>query len=50
VTPGYFEALGIPVKAGRGFTWDDWGAAQERCLVNETLVSEYLKGQNPLGA
>ena len=49
VTPGYFEALGIPVKAGRGFTWDDWGAAQERCLVNETLVSEYLKGQNPLG-
>jgi predicted permease len=49
VTPGYFEALGIPVKAGRDFTWDDWGSARERCLVNEALVSEYLNGQIPVG-
>jgi hypothetical protein len=37
------------VKAGRDFTWSDWGSAQDRCLVNETLVSEYLKGANPVG-
>jgi predicted permease len=49
VTPGYFEALRIPIKAGRDFTWDDWGAAQERCLVNEALVSQYLEGRLPLG-
>jgi len=49
VTPGYFEALGIPVKVGRDFTWNDWGATEERCLVNETLVSEYLHGANPVG-
>jgi predicted permease len=49
VTPGYFEALRIPIKAGRDFTWADWGAAQERCLVNETLVREYLGGENPVG-
>jgi predicted permease len=49
VTPGYFAALGIPVKAGRDFTWDDWGSARERCLVNEALVSEYLDGQLPVG-
>jgi predicted permease len=49
VTPGYFEALGIPVTAGRGFTWNDWGSTQERCLVNEALVSEYLHGANPVG-
>ena len=49
VTPGYFAALGIPIKAGRDFTWSDWGAAEERCLVNEELVTQYLRGQNPVG-
>jgi len=49
VTPGYFEALGIPIRAGRDFRWDDWGSAQERCLVNQALVDEYLDGQVPLG-
>jgi predicted permease len=49
VTPGYFQALGIPIKAGRDFTWNDWGVAEERCLVNEALVAEYLKGENPVG-
>jgi len=49
VTPGYFAALGIPIKAGRDFTWNDWGAAEERCLVNEELVTQYLRGQNPVG-
>src|SRR5262249_16908449 len=49
ITPGYFEALGIPIKAGRDFTWNDWGSGQNRCLVNEALVSEYLHGANPVG-
>jgi predicted permease len=49
VTPGYFEALGIPVKAGRDFNWNDWGAAEERALVNEKLVEDYLKGESPVG-
>jgi predicted permease len=49
VTPGYFDALGIPIKAGRDFNWNDWGAAQERALVNERLVEDYLKGESPLG-
>jgi predicted permease len=49
ITPGYFAALGIPIKAGRDVTWADWGSAQERCLVNESLVREYLNGENPLG-
>ncbi|PYV15837.1 MAG: hypothetical protein DMG07_08925 [Acidobacteria bacterium] len=49
ITPGYFEALGIPIKAGRDLTWNDWGSAQSLCLVNEALVSEYLQGANPVG-
>jgi predicted permease len=49
ITPGYFDALGIPIKAGRDFTWSDWGSSKFRCLVNEQLVKEYLDGQNPIG-
>jgi hypothetical protein len=49
ITPGYFDALRIPIKAGRDVSWDDWGSGQERCLVNEALVREYLKGENPVG-
>jgi len=49
ITPGYFDALGIPIKSGRDLTWSDWESAQERCLVNVALVSEYLHGANPVG-
>jgi predicted permease len=49
VTPGYFEALGIPVKAGRDLRWSDWGGSKKLCLVNEALVGEYLGGANAVG-
>ena len=49
VTPGYFEALGIPVTAGRDLTWNDWGGSRQLCLVNEALVGEYLDGANAIG-
>ena len=49
VTPGYFEALGIPVKMGRDFRWSDWGGSRKLCLVNEALVKDYLGGTLPVG-
>jgi predicted permease len=49
VTPGYFEALGIPIKAGRDISWRDWGSSRKLCLVNEALVNEYFAGVNPVG-
>ena len=50
VTPGYFEALGISVKAGRDLRWSDWGGSKKLCLVNEALVNEYLGGANAANA
>ena len=29
ITPGYFEALGIPVKSGRDFRWSDWNSGRK---------------------
>lgn len=49
VTPGYFEALGIPVRAGRDFTWRDWGSGKNLALVNEVLTAEYFEGKPPVG-
>lgn len=49
VTPGYFEALGIPIKAGRDLRWNDWGGVRKLCLVNQALVKDYLRGVNPVG-
>lgn len=49
VSPGYFEALGIPVKAGRDFTWSDWGSGRRYALVNEQLAKEYFGDSVPVG-
>jgi len=49
ITPGYFDALGIPIKQGRDVNWSDWNSARKVCLVNEALVNEYLAGANTVG-
>ena len=38
VTPGYFQALGIPIRAGRGIETSDTGSSPRVILVNETLA------------
>ena len=49
VTPGFFTALGIPVKAGADFSWSDWGMGKRQALVNEALTDAYFGGTAPLG-
>jgi len=57
ISPGYFDAMGIPILAGR-----DVDARDERhtpvtaetpqptvAIVNEQFVKQYLPGQRPLG-
>ena len=45
VSPGFFEAMGISVIAGRTFTDDDPPSA---AIVNEAFVRAYLGGKDPL--
>jgi predicted permease len=49
VTSGYFEALRIPVKAGRVFDERDTSTSIPVAIVNSTFVRKFLKGQDPLG-
>ena len=47
-TPGYFEAMGIPVMAGRSFEATDTGELKV-AIVNRTLVERFLAGRAPIG-
>ncbi|HNQ22622.1 MAG TPA: ABC transporter permease [Phycisphaerae bacterium] len=49
VTPGYFGALHIPLRAGRDITRDDTAAGPPVALVNDCFVRRYWFGQDPLG-
>ena len=49
VTPGYFEALGIPIVKGRGFTDRDEQGATPVILVNETLARRFFGDDDPTG-
>jgi putative ABC transport system permease protein len=49
VTPGYFEALKIPLKSGRAFTDRDGKDGHPVAIISETLAREYFRDQNPVG-
>jgi predicted permease len=49
VTPDYFRALRIALKAGRAFTPKDVRAAPLVMVINETLAREAFEGQDPIG-
>jgi predicted permease len=49
VSPDYFATLGIPLISGREFTRADDENAPRVAIVNQTMVAQYWRGQNPIG-
>jgi putative ABC transport system permease protein len=49
VQPGYLQALGIPLVAGRDFSQQDDGRAAPVIMINQTLASRYFPNENPIG-
>ena len=49
VTPGYFEALGVPVRRGRGLTSSDTRDAPPVIVINETLARRLVGDADPVG-
>jgi len=49
VTPGYFQALGIPLRRGRLFTVQDNRDAPGVILINEALARRAFPGVDPIG-
>lgn len=48
-TPGYFDALGIPLVSGRRFDERDGAGAPHVALVSRSLARERWPGQDPIG-
>ena len=49
VTPGYFEALGTPLRAGRTFADADRADTLRVIVINDTMARRFWPGRNPLG-
>jgi putative ABC transport system permease protein len=49
VTPGFFETLGIPLRAGRDIRESDTFEADGAAVVSESFVRKYLPGVDPIG-
>jgi predicted permease len=49
VTPGYLKAMGMILRNGRDFTWDDRADTQKVVIISETTARKFWPGENPIG-
>lgn len=49
VSPGYFDALGIPLLRGRGFEPGDRMGQPDVALISESVATRYFGGEDPIG-
>lgn len=49
ITPGYLEAMRIPLRAGRAIGWSDVRGGAGVVLVSEAAARKYWPGENPIG-
>jgi predicted permease len=49
VSPGFFEAVGIPLVKGRDFTWSDSTRARHVTVISESLAQRLFGGANAIG-
>ncbi len=49
VTPGYLNAMGMHVRDGRDFDWQDSSERERVVILNQAAARHYWPGENPLG-
>jgi len=49
VTPGYLQTMGMHLREGRDFTWQDTPTSERVIIINETAAHRHWPGENPLG-
>ena len=50
VTPGYLRAIGMQLRAGRDFSWqDDTASSKPAVIINQAAARYHWPGQDPVG-
>lgn len=49
VTPGTFEALGVPLVRGRWFASSDGEEARDYAVISQSMAEQHWLGENPIG-
>jgi len=49
VSPGYFEAAGVPLRHGRFFTEMDGPASPRTAVINATMATRFWPDEDPVG-
>jgi putative ABC transport system permease protein len=49
ITPGFFRAMGIPLRQGRTFSESDSETADKVVIVNQAFVRRHFPGSSPIG-
>jgi len=49
VTPGYLGSMGMQLREGRDFNWQDTPTSQPVVIVNQAAARYHWPGQDPLG-
>lgn len=49
VSPGYFEAAGVPLRRGRFLTEQDGPASPRTAVINATMASRFWPDEDPVG-
>jgi putative ABC transport system permease protein len=49
ISPNYLQTIGVRLRAGRFFQDSDGPEARPVAIINEAMVRQYWRGQNPLG-
>jgi putative ABC transport system permease protein len=49
VTPGYFQAMGLPIVRGRAFTDQDREGSAKVAILTEAAARKFFPGEDPVG-
>jgi predicted permease len=49
ITPGYLDAMGMQLRAGRDFTWADATDSEHVVILNKSAADYLWPGENPIG-
>lgn len=49
VTPGYFQAMSIPLIKGRAFSWSDAPRSMPVAIIGETMARQFWPRQDAIG-